>query len=375
MQESPAYGGPSLHSSEATSAPRSESNGGSAVLSSSAASRNSAEIAPELEVFSPDEAGILVVEAVEVVVVVETEPESEVETESVPEFVPEPVARTSAPTNALDEDEEDEEEEEEAPRPSPFVKAAPPSRPNEGEFERLFAEWKETGDPRLRERLILMHRNLVTYLARRFMDRGELFEDVMQIGMLGLINALDAFDPTRGVKFSTFATPTIAGEIRRYFRDKVSGMRVPRRMQELYGVIQNKVEELTQKLDRSPTYAEIAFALEIEVEEVIETLELSNALEPMSLDDAVFGEKDPSPTFLADTIGGPDPALESYEEHAALQMALSRLSEKERKVLEMAYFHGHSQAEIARRLGVSQMHISRLLRKALAQLRHLLEDA
>jgi RNA polymerase sigma-B factor len=277
-------------------------------------------------------------------------------------------------TVTAEEEDEEEEEEHRTPPPSPFVKAPPPSRPAEGEFERLFAEWKATGDPRLRERLILMHRNLVTYLARRFMDRGELFEDVMQIGMLGLINALDAFDPNRGVKFSTFATPTIAGEIRRYFRDKVSGMRVPRRMQELYGVIQNKVEELTQKLDRSPTYTEIAFALEIEVEEVIETLELSNALEPMSLDDAVFGDKDPSPTFLADTIGGPDPALESYEEHAALQMALSRLSEKERKVLEMAYFHGHSQAEIARRLGVSQMHISRLLRKALAQLRHLLED-
>jgi len=260
-------------------------------------------------------------------------------------------------------------------RPAPVVSAASLARAEaQHEFERLFAEWKRTGDPRLRERLILMHRNLVTYLARRFMDRGELFEDVMQIGLVGLINALDAFDPDRGVKFSTFATPTITGEIRRYFRDKVAGMRVPRRMQELYGLIQNRIEELTQRLDRSPTYAEIAYSLQIEVEEVIETLELSNALEPLSLDDAVFGDKDPSPTFLVDTVGGNDPALESYEEHAALQMALSRLSEKERRVLEMAYFHGHSQAEIARRLGVSQMHISRLLRKALAQLRNLLED-
>ena len=269
---------------------------------------------------------------------------------------------------------EEEEEEEYVAIALPLTPYAAARAEAQSEFDRLFAEWKITDDPKIRERLILMHRNLVTYLARRFMDRGELFEDVVQIGLVGLINALDAFEPTRGVKFSTFATPTIAGEIRRYFRDKVSGMRVPRRMQEMYSVIQGRIEELTQKLDRSPTYSEIAFSLQIEVEEVIETLELSNALDPMSLDDAVFGDKDPSPTFLADTIGGLDPALESYEEHAALQMALSRLTEKERRVLEMAYFHGHSQAEIARRLGVSQMHISRLLRKALAQLRHLLED-
>lgn len=279
---------------------------------------------------------------------------------------------TSSDPNFLGE--EEEEEDEYVPMALPLTPYAAARAEAQSEFERLFREWKATDDPQIRERLILMHRNLVTYLARRFMDRGELFEDVMQIGLVGLINALDAFDPNRGVKFSTFATPTIAGEIRRYFRDKVSGMRVPRRMQELYSIISNRVEELTQKLGRSPTYTEIAYSLQIEVEEVIETLELSNALEPMSLDDAVFGDKDPSSTFLADTIGGPDPALESYEEHAALQMAMSRLTEKERRVLEMAYFDGHSQAEIARRLGVSQMHISRLLRKALTQLRHLLED-
>lgn len=239
------------------------------------------------------------------------------------------------------------------------------------EFETLFVQWKQSGDPVLRERLILSQRNLVTYLARRFLDRGELSEDVMQIGMVGLINALDAFDPSRGLKFSTFAIPTISGEIRRYFRDKMWGMRVPRRMQELYVVIQNRAEELTQKLDRSPTYAEIAFSLQIEVEEVVEVLELGHALDPQSLDDPVFGEEGSN---LADTIGGLDPDLQASEEHAALQMALARLTENERRVLEMAYFQGFSQADIARRLGVSQMHISRLLRRALGQLRHLLED-
>ena len=249
---------------------------------------------------------------------------------------------------------------------------ARPQKPDTyADFDALFALWKAHGDPQLRERLILSQRSLVTYLARRFMDRGEMFEDVMQIGMVGLINALDGFDPSRGVKFSTFAIPTISGEIRRYFRDKVWGIRVPRRMQELYGSIQSHIDALTQKLDRSPTYAEIAASMQIAVEEVVETMELGNALDPQSLDDHVFGEEG---TALTDTIGGLDPDLEAYEEHAALQMALSRLTPKERSVLEMAYFQGFSQAEIARRMGVSQMHISRLLRRSLTQLRHLLED-
>ncbi len=246
-----------------------------------------------------------------------------------------------------------------------------PTKADAANFDALFAQWKASGDPRLRERLILSQRSMVIYLARRFMDRGELFEDVLQIGMVGLINALDGFDATRGIRFSTFAIPSISGEIRRYFRDKAWGMRVPRRMQELYAQIQNRVEEMTQRLDRSPTYAEIALELGVEVEEVVETMEMGYALDPQSLDEQVFGEEG---TSIADTVGGLDPDLEAYEEHASLQMALGRLTDKERKVLELAYFEGHSQADIARQMGVSQMHISRLLRRSLTQLRHLLEE-
>lgn len=246
-----------------------------------------------------------------------------------------------------------------------------PTKADAANFDALFAQWKASGDPQLRERLILSQRSMVIYLARRFMDRGELFEDVLQIGMVGLINALDGFDNARGIRFSTFAIPSISGEIRRYFRDKVWGMRVPRRMQELYSQIQNRIDALTQKLDRAPTYAEIAVELGVEVEEVVETMEMGSALDPQSLDDPVFGEEG---TSIADTVGGLDPDLAAYEEHASLQMALARLTEKERHVLELAYFQGHSQADIARRLGVSQMHISRLLRRALSQLRQLLEE-
>ncbi len=239
------------------------------------------------------------------------------------------------------------------------------------EFERVFVQWKATNDPRLRERLILMNRSMVMFLARRFMDRGELFEDVMQVGMLGLIYALDGYDPARGVKFSTFAIPTISGEIRRYFRDKVSGMRVPRGLQELHSALQIRIEELTQQLDRSPTYAEIAFSLKIEVEQVVEAMELGSAIDPLSIDDRYYGEESAT---IAESVGAPDPNLHAYEEHAALQAALEKLPSQERRVLELSFFDGHSQSEIARQMNVSQMHISRLMRRSLAQLKQLLED-
>jgi RNA polymerase sigma-B factor len=136
--------------------------------------------------------------------------------------------------------------------------------------------------------------------------------------------------------------------------------------------LQSRVEELTQQLKRAPTYAEIAESLEVEVEDVVEAMELGSALDPASLDEVAYGE--PGGETLADTLGGLDPQLEAYQEHAALQMALSRLDAKDRRVLELAYFEGFSQADIARKLGVSQMHISRVLRRALSQLRGLLEE-
>lgn len=274
-----------------------------------------------------------------------------------------------------DEDAEDEEEEVESNLESqsePQAVMAPGKEDEHAEFERIFIQWKATNDPRLRERLILMNRSMVMFLARRFMDRGELFEDVMQVGMLGLIYALDGYELDRGVKFSTFAIPTISGEIRRYFRDKVSGMRVPRGLQELHSTLQTRIEELTQQLDRSPTYSEIAFSLKIEVEQVVEAMELGAAIDPLSIDDRFYGEESAT---IAESVGAPDPQLHAYEEHAALQTALENLGPQERRVLEMSFFEGHSQSEIARRLNVSQMHISRLLRRSLAQLKQLLEES
>ena len=246
--------------------------------------------------------------------------------------------------------------------------------PAEGEFERVFALWRETGDPQLRDRLILMHRNLVSYLARRFTDRGEMYEDIIQQGLIGLINALDHFDPKRGVRFATFATPTIVGEIRRYFRDKTWSVRVPRRLQELHQTINRKIESLTQELDRSPTYAEIARALNVEEEQVVEALEMAQALDPASLDEPSSGEEG-SGVAIVDQVGAHDQNLERLNEFSQLKAALEQLTPRQRTVLQLAYFEGFSQAEIARHIKVSPMHVSRLQRRALAQLREILEEA
>lgn len=248
------------------------------------------------------------------------------------------------------------------------------SEPRSDDFDRLFGEWSQTGDPRLRERLILMNRNLVSYIARKFLDRGEMSEDIMQQGLIGLINALDHFDPTRGVRFATFATPTIMGEIRRYFRDKTWGIRVPRRLQELNQTINTKIEDLTQEFDRSPTYAEIAHSLHLRVEEVVEALEMVYAMEPLSMEEEVRTGQNGEVSLVGDQIGAADPDLESWGDHAVLQAALEKLPETERRVLEMAYFQEHSQVEIARHMKVSQMFVSRLQRRALSHLRELMNS-
>lgn len=196
-------------------------------------------------------------------------------------------------------------------------------------------------------------------------------DDIVQQGMIGLIYALDHFNPRRGVRFVTFAAPTIIGEIRRYFRDRSRSVRVPRRVQELHQIILSKIELLTQEFNRSPTYREIADSLDMRVEEVIEVLESGRALDPVSLDEP---QRDDEQVSLAERIGEIDPVLEQTQEYADLSEALGRLSEKHRQVLFSAYFDNKSQAEIAAEMKVSQMHISRLLRAALKELRKELEE-
>lgn len=242
------------------------------------------------------------------------------------------------------------------------------------EFEATFARWKKSGDPALRDQLILMYRNLVVSLARRFLERGEMFDDIVQQGTIGLIYALDHFDPERGVRFTTFATPAILGEIRRYFRDKSWGIRVPRRMQELHQIISRSMEQLTQQYDRAPTYAEIANALNLPEEDVIEVVEMGYAVDPMSLDEHAPGETGLMQATLGDTIGETDANLQRWHDWAPLQAALESLPERQQQVMRGIYFEGRSQVEIARVLNVSQMYVSRAQRRALAKLKEILRE-
>lgn len=254
------------------------------------------------------------------------------------------------------------------------VLEAPVSSAAYREFETTFARWKQTDDPALRHQLILMYRNLVVSLARRFLERGEMFDDIVQQGIIGLIYALDHFDPARGVRFTTFATPAILGEIRRYFRDKSWGIRVPRRMQELHQVINRSMEQLTQQYDRAPTYAEIANALNLSVDDVIEVVEMAHSVDPMSLDEHAPTDTGYNQSTLGDTLGENDPELQKWHDWAPLQAALESLPERQRRVMHGIYFEGRSQVEIARDLNVSQMYVSRAQRRALAKLKEILRE-
>ena len=233
-----------------------------------------------------------------------------------------------------------------------------------------------TGDPAhlgARDELVTLHVPLVQYLARRFRDRGEPLEDLVQVGTIGLIKAVDRFDPERGVEFSTYATPTIVGEIKRHFRDKGWSVRVPRRLQELRLSIGQATAELSQKTGRAPTVAELAAHLGIAEDEVIEGLEGAQAYTATSLDTPI-GEDDDA-QVLADRLGDDDPALETIEYRESLKPLLASLPSRERRILALRFFHGMTQSQIAEEIGVSQMHVSRLLAKSLDTLRAgLLDD-
>jgi RNA polymerase sigma-B factor len=222
---------------------------------------------------------------------------------------------------------------------------------------------------RARDELVTLHLPLVQFLARRFRDRGEPLEDLVQVGTIGLIKAVDRFDPQRGVEFSTYATPTIVGEIKRHFRDKGWAIRVPRRLQELRMALGQATAELSQKSGRSPTVAELALHLGISEDEVIEGLEGAQAYSTTSLDAQVGGDDGDDSPSLGDRLGSEDLDLEAVEYRESLKPLLAALPSRERRILALRFFHGMTQSEIADEVGISQMHVSRLLAKSLATLR------
>ncbi|MFF7675641.1 RNA polymerase sigma factor SigF [Actinacidiphila glaucinigra] len=228
----------------------------------------------------------------------------------------------------------------------------------------------EPGTPehsRVRAALIEVNLPLVRYAAARFRSRNEPMEDVVQVGTIGLINAIDRFDPERGVQFPTFAMPTVVGEIKRYFRDNVRTVHVPRRLHELWVQVSGAIEDLTVAHGRTPTTAEIAERLKLSEDEVLACLEAGRAYHATSLEAAQEGG-DGAPGLL-DRLGYEDPALTGVEHRDLVRHLLVQLPERERRILLLRYFGNLTQSQISAELGVSQMHVSRLLSRSFARLR------
>jgi RNA polymerase sigma-B factor len=225
----------------------------------------------------------------------------------------------------------------------------------------LFVEYQRTGDMRLRNELITKHMRLAEYLAGRFANRGEPVDDLRQVALIGLLKAVERFDPMRGLKFTSFATPTILGEIKRHFRDRGWTVRVPRRVQELHLQLDGITADLSQELGRPPTPGEIARRAGVREEDVLEGMEAGGMYNLGSIDAHPDQEGQPASA----RIGATDPALDSLDERIAVQQMLKSLPEREQRIVYLRFYEGLTQSEIAERVGISQMHVSRLLMKSL----------
>jgi RNA polymerase sigma-70 factor (sigma-B/F/G subfamily) len=233
----------------------------------------------------------------------------------------------------------------------------------------------EPDDParrRARDEIIEMCLPTAHRLARRYGSVGELAADLAQVAALGLIKAVDGFDPARGFEFPTYATPTVLGEIKRHFRDRTSGIRMPRRLQELRISVNNARDELTQKLGRTPTVADLAAHLDVSEEQIIEMFAACHGHRPLSLDLPAAGADDD--TALVDVVGDDDPEFGLVEHRQSLRVLMARLPERERQILNLRFYGNLSQSQIAEQVGLSQMHVSRLLRHSLEFLRRRLSD-
>jgi RNA polymerase sigma-B factor len=232
--------------------------------------------------------------------------------------------------------------------------------------EQLLRRYHEGGDRDARERLVERHLPLVRALARRYAGRGEPLEDIEQVGAIGLLKAIDRYELEREVALTTYATPNVVGEIKRHFRDRGWTIRIPRGLQELNSRMSATIEGLTSSLGRSPTVAEIARALDASPEQVLEALEAGSAYSPMSLSAAPSGDGELDPM---EALGSVDMAFERSETRATLEPALDGLPDREREILRKRFEDGMTQTQIADQVGISQMHVSRLIRKSLERMR------
>ena len=231
----------------------------------------------------------------------------------------------------------------------------------------LFRRYKQEGDAEARDQLIVSHLNLVRFLASKFKNSGESLGYLVQVGTIGLIKAIDRFDPERGLEFTTYATPTIMGEIKRHFRDKGWSVRVPRRLQELSAKVNQATDELVNQLQRSPSVAEIADYLGASVDEVLEAMESSSAYSSVPLEGGGSSDDEEAPSVI-DHYATEDADLAATDDRIVLEQAVADFSPREREVVKMRFEDGLTQVEIAERLGVSQVQVSRLLRRTLRRI-------
>ena len=231
----------------------------------------------------------------------------------------------------------------------------------------LFRRYKEEGDEEAREQLIVSHVNLVRYIAAKFKNRGEPLDDLIQVGTIGLIKAIDRFDPSRGLEFTTYATPTIMGEIKRHFRDKGWTIRVPRRLQELSAKVNSATDELTAQFQRSPSIEEVADYLGTTADEVLEAMESSSAYSSVPLEGQGNNEEDDAPSVI-DRYASVDGDLEASDDRMVLEEVIGEFPEADQQAIRMRFIDGMTQVEIAKRLGISQVQVSRMLRRALRRI-------
>lgn len=239
----------------------------------------------------------------------------------------------------------------------------------------LFVEYHTTGDSSIRDDLVARYMNLVKFIASKFANRGEPLEDLQQVGYLGLVKAIERFDPDAGAQFTTYATPTIIGEIKRYFRDKGWLLKVPRRLQEAKIAVSRATEQLSYQLGRSPTVREIGDYLKISEEEVLEAQELGQAYNLVSLNYEMESEENAKSSNLIDYLGDIDIEFGNVDNQMLLRRAFTTLNKREQMVTYLRFYENITQSETAKILGISQMHVSRLQSKALEKLKgYLMRD-
>ncbi len=231
----------------------------------------------------------------------------------------------------------------------------------------LLRAWRDNGDAQARDELIMDFMPLVRSLARRYAGRGEQFDDLVQVASVGLVKAIDRFDLDREVELVAYVFPTVVGELRRHFRDRVWAVSVPRRLKELHQLVARLLTELSATLGRSPTIAELAQAAQVDEEDIVEALEVGRAYTTRSLSAALDGEE-AADLERIDLLSDEEPGYEATEDRALLAAGFRKLDERERQILHLRFFDGLTQSQIAVELGISQMHVSRLIRKALETL-------